>query len=64
MKFLYILLVFLPITIIGAFAGFSDPLMFACSALAIIPLAFYRRYERLEEKIRLELQDRHLAAEA
>lgn len=32
--------------------------------LAIIPLAFYRRYERLEEKIRLELQDRHLAAEA
>ena len=39
MKFLYILLVFLPITIIGEFAGFSDPLMFACSALAIIPLA-------------------------
>jgi Ca2+:H+ antiporter len=39
MKFLYIMLVFLPITIIGEFAGFSDPLMFACSALAIIPLA-------------------------
>jgi Ca2+:H+ antiporter len=39
MKFLYILLVFLPITIIGEFAGFSDPLMFACSSLAIIPLA-------------------------
>lgn len=39
MKFLYILLVFLPVTIIGEFAGFSDPLMFACSALAIIPLA-------------------------
>ncbi len=39
MKFLYILLVFLPITIIGEFAGFSDPLLFACSALAIIPLA-------------------------
>lgn len=39
MKFLYILLVFLPITIIGEFARFSDPLMFACSALAIIPLA-------------------------
>ena len=39
MKFLYILLVFLPVTIIGEFAGFSDPLLFACSALAIIPLA-------------------------
>ena len=39
MKFLYILLVFVPVTIIGEFAGFSDPLLFACSALAIIPLA-------------------------
>lgn len=39
MKFLYILLVFVPVTIIGEIAGFSDPLLFACSALAIVPLA-------------------------
>lgn len=39
MKFLYILLVFLPITILGKFMGLSDPLLFACSSLAIIPLA-------------------------
>ena len=29
--------------------------------LAILPLWFYRRYERMEERIRLDLQDRHLA---
>ncbi len=39
MKFLYILLVFLPVTIIGQFMGLSAPLLFATSALAIIPLA-------------------------
>ena len=39
MKYLYVLLVFIPITIYGSFAGFSDPLLFVCSALAIIPLA-------------------------
>lgn len=39
MKYLYILLVFIPITIIGKMAGFSDPMLFACSSLAIIPLA-------------------------
>ena len=39
MKFLYALLVFVPLTIIGEMTGFSDPLLFACSALAIIPLA-------------------------
>lgn len=39
MKYLYILLVFLPITIIGERLGFSDPLLFLCSALAIVPLA-------------------------
>jgi len=39
MKFLYILLVFIPVTIIGKIMGLSDPVLFACSALAIIPLA-------------------------
>ena len=39
MKFLYILLVFLPVTIIGKAMGLSDPLLFAFSSLAIIPLA-------------------------
>ncbi len=39
MKYLYILLVFIPITIIGKIMGFSDPMLFACSSLAIIPLA-------------------------
>ena len=39
MKFLYILLIFLPITIIGEVMGLSDPLLFVFSALAIIPLA-------------------------
>ena len=39
MKYLYILLVFIPVTIYGAIAGFSDPLLFVFSSLAIIPLA-------------------------
>lgn len=39
MKFLYILLVFLPVTIIGKFMGMSDTLLFVSSSLAIIPLA-------------------------
>ena len=39
MKFLYILLIFLPVTIVGKLMGLSDPLLFACSSLAIIPLA-------------------------
>lgn len=39
MKYLYILLVFIPVTIIGKIMGFSDPVLFACSSLAIIPLA-------------------------
>ena len=39
MKYLYILLVFIPVTIAGKFMGFSDPALFLCSSLAIIPLA-------------------------
>ncbi len=39
MKFLYPLLIFLPVTIIGKYMGLSDPLLFICSSLAIIPLA-------------------------
>ncbi|MBQ6455618.1 MAG: calcium/proton exchanger [Mogibacterium sp.] len=39
MKYLYILLVFIPVTIIGKIMGFSDPLLFVFSSLAIIPLA-------------------------
>ena len=39
MKYLYILLIFLPITIIGELVGFSETILFVCSALAIIPLA-------------------------
>ena len=39
MKFLYILLLFLPVTIIGKIMGLSDPVLFICSSLAIIPLA-------------------------
>ena len=39
MKFLYILLVFIPVTIFGKVSGFSDPMLFLCSSLAISPLA-------------------------
>ena len=39
MKYLHILLVFIPVTIIGKIMGFSDPLLFVFSSLAIIPLA-------------------------
>ena len=39
MKYLYVLLVFVPVTIAGHFLGFSDTLLFLCSALAIVPLA-------------------------
>ena len=39
MKYLYILLIFIPVTIAGKFMGFSDPMLFLCSSLAIIPLA-------------------------
>lgn len=39
MKFLCILLIFLPISIIGALMGLSESLLFVFSALAIIPLA-------------------------
>ena len=39
MKYLYILLVFIPVTIVGKMMGLSDPVLFACSSLAIIPLA-------------------------
>lgn len=39
MKYLYVLLVFIPVTIAGKFMGFSDPMLFLCSSLAIIPLA-------------------------
>ncbi len=39
MKYLYILLIFIPVTIAGTFMGFSDPVLFLCSSLAIIPLA-------------------------
>ena len=39
MKYLYALLIFVPITIAGTFLGFSDPMLFLCSALAIVPLA-------------------------
>ena len=39
MKYLYILLVFIPITIAGKIMGFSDTALFLCSALAIVPLA-------------------------
>ena len=39
MKYLYILLVFIPITIAGKIMGFSDPMLFVFSSLAIIPLA-------------------------
>ncbi|MBQ9015246.1 MAG: calcium/proton exchanger [Firmicutes bacterium] len=39
MKFLYILLIFLPAAIIGELAGLSAPLLFLFSSLAIIPLA-------------------------
>ena len=39
MKYLYVLLIFIPVTIYGAIAGFSDPLLFVFSSLAIIPLA-------------------------
>ena len=39
MKYLYILLVFIPVTIAGRLMGFSDPILFVCSSLAIIPLA-------------------------
>ena len=39
MKYLNILLIFIPITIYGKIAGFSDSMLFIFSALAIIPLA-------------------------
>ena len=39
MKYLNILLLFLPVTIAGNMMGMSDSLLFVCSALAIIPLA-------------------------
>ena len=39
MKYLYILLIFVPLSIIGKLMGLSEPLLFVCSALAIIPLA-------------------------
>ncbi|WP_425801183.1 calcium/proton exchanger [Desulfitobacterium sp. Sab5] len=39
MKFLRLLLVFIPISLIGEFVHFSPTLMFILSALAIIPLA-------------------------
>lgn len=39
MKYLYILLIFIPLTVIGEFIGLSDPVIFAFSALAIVPLA-------------------------
>lgn len=39
MKFLYSLLIFIPVSIIGAFLGFSDTLMFAFTALSIVGLA-------------------------
>ena len=39
MRFLYILLVFIPVTIFGKISGFSDPMLFLFSSLAIIPLA-------------------------
>lgn len=39
MKFLRLLLVFIPISLIGEFVHFSPTLMFILAALAIIPLA-------------------------
>ena len=39
MKYLYLLLVFVPVTVAGKLIGLSDPLLFVFSALAIIPLA-------------------------
>ena len=39
LKYLYILLVFIPITIIGKIMGCSDTMLFIFSSLAIIPLA-------------------------
>ncbi|MCR4716883.1 MAG: calcium/proton exchanger [Lachnospiraceae bacterium] len=39
MNFLYLLLVFVPISIVGHFMGFSETAMFILSALGIVPLA-------------------------
>ena len=39
MKYLYILLVFVPVTIAGKLMGMSDAMLFVCSSLAIVPLA-------------------------
>ena len=39
MKYLYLLLMFIPVTIVGKIMGFSDSMLFICSSLAIIPLA-------------------------
>lgn len=39
MKYLYTMLLFLPVTIIGKLTGLSDPLLFVFSSLSIIPLA-------------------------
>ena len=38
-RLLYILLVFIPVTVIGKILGWSDPMLFVLSSLAIIPLA-------------------------
>ena len=39
MKYLYTMLLFLPVTIIGKLTGLSDPFLFVFSSLSIIPLA-------------------------
>ena len=39
MKYLNILLIFIPVTIAGKIFGLSDTMLFACSSLAIVPLA-------------------------
>ena len=39
MKYLSVLLIFIPVSIIGALMGLSESLLFVCSSLAIIPLA-------------------------
>ena len=39
MKYLNILLIFIPVTLAGKMMGVSDTLLFVCSSLAIIPLA-------------------------
>ena len=39
MKYLNILLIFIPVTVAGKIFGLSDTMLFACSSLAIVPLA-------------------------